>query len=84
LSKIDSLKDFLFIITRNEVISGLRKKGPQYPVGEYLENALEEEYMLPGHILAQADATDPATGRDSAPSSAETSLPAQPGRRAAA
>jgi len=47
MDRIDSLKDYLFIITRNEVLSALRKKGPAYPVGEYLENALEEKDMLP-------------------------------------
>lgn len=51
LAYVDSLKDYLFIITRNEVLSGLRKKGPRYPVGEYLENALEEQDMLPGDAL---------------------------------
>lgn len=51
LSQIDSLKDYLFILTRNEVLSALRKKGPRYPVGEFLENTIEATDMLPAHAL---------------------------------
>jgi len=51
LSAVESLKDYLFIITRNEVLSSLRKKGPRFPVGEFLEDSLEERDMLPGQTL---------------------------------
>jgi RNA polymerase sigma-70 factor (ECF subfamily) len=43
LAEIQSLDNYLFIMVRNEVFSAMRKKGPRYPVGTYLENTLEEK-----------------------------------------
>jgi RNA polymerase sigma-70 factor (ECF subfamily) len=52
LPKVESLKDYLFIITRNEVLSSLRKKGPSYPLGEYLDDTLKEKNPGPGDTLS--------------------------------
>ena len=46
LSDIQSLDNYLFIVIRNEVFSAMRKKGPKYPVGSYLESTLEEDAPL--------------------------------------
>lgn len=52
LTEVESLKDYLFIITRNEVLSSLRKKGPSFPLGEYLDNTLKEKNGGPGDTLS--------------------------------
>ena len=52
LPEVESLKDYLFIITRNEVLSSLRKKGPSYPLGEYLDGTLKEKNPGPGDALS--------------------------------
>lgn len=52
LTEVESLKDYLFIITRNEVLSSLRKKGPSYPLGEYLDGTLKEKNWCPGDTLS--------------------------------
>ena len=52
LTEVESLKDYLFIITRNEVLSSLRKKGPSYPLGEHLDNTLKEKNLCPGDTLS--------------------------------
>ncbi|MDB5199225.1 MAG: polymerase sigma-70 factor [Chitinophagaceae bacterium] len=51
LREIVSLDNYLFIIIRNEVFSAMRKKGPRFPVGVYLENTLEENSPLPEQTL---------------------------------
>jgi RNA polymerase sigma-70 factor (ECF subfamily) len=52
LTEVESLKDYLFIIARNEVLSSLRKKGPSYPLGEYLDATLKEKNLGPGDTLS--------------------------------
>jgi RNA polymerase sigma-70 factor (family 1) len=52
LSEVTSFKDYLFVITRNEVLSSLRKKGPSYPLGEYLDSTLKEKNLCPGDTLS--------------------------------
>ena len=52
LTEVESLKDYLFIITRNEVLSSLRKKGPSYPLGEYLDGTLKEKNLCPVDTLS--------------------------------
>lgn len=52
LTEVESLKDYLFIITRNEVLSSLRKKGPSYPLGEYLDDTLKGKNLGPGDTLS--------------------------------
>ena len=51
LAAIESLEDYLFIITRNAVISALRKKGPKFPVGDYLSASLPANEFLPEQQL---------------------------------
>lgn len=40
LSSIESLKAYIFILSRNAVLDAMRKKGPRFPVGDYLENSV--------------------------------------------
>ena len=51
LRNVISLDNYLFIVIRNEVFSAMRKKGPQYPVGSYLESTLEEKAPLAAQAL---------------------------------
>lgn len=51
LPELDSVDNYIFILTRNEVFSSLRKKGPSYPVGEYLESTIEETAPNPEEDL---------------------------------
>lgn len=51
LPEIESLKDYIFILTRNAVLDAMRKKGPRYPVGEYLESTLPDPVHTPAENL---------------------------------
>jgi RNA polymerase sigma-70 factor (ECF subfamily) len=51
LGAIANLKNYLFILARNETFDALRKKGPQFPVGEYLEQAVADREPQPERIL---------------------------------
>jgi RNA polymerase sigma-70 factor (ECF subfamily) len=52
LGEVSNLRGYLFILTRNEVLDGLRKKGPRYPVSAYLENTLASTDGQPEETLA--------------------------------
>lgn len=47
LADVASLKDYIFILARNAVLDAMRKKGPAFPVGEYLEGMVADPLSSP-------------------------------------
>lgn len=52
LPVVEKVDNYLFIITRNEVISAMRKKGPALPLGHQLANLLTENGPQPEDRLS--------------------------------
>lgn len=52
LLHIDSLKDYLFILTRNAVLDAMRKKGARFPVGDYLEQTISSSAYSPEEAMS--------------------------------